>query len=322
MRICVTGGNGMVGSCIKDITVNYPEHEFVFLHRGVGEHSVELTSLNSVLTYFSSQNFDAIIHLAADVGGLYKNMDKNVEMFNNNMAINQNILFAAHKYNIQRGIFCLSSCIYPPKPSKFPMDETMIHEGPPHPSNEGYAYAKRMLEVQCRNYNKAYGREYICVVPVNLYGPHDNFSLTDGHLIPMVMHRFYKEASWRHHNQCGDFVAYGTGSPLRQFLFAPDFAKIICEILVGEKYKNTEPLICCNNDELTIKEVIEAIADTMSISRQEITWDTTKSDGCMKKTVSNEKFKSIYPDFKFMNLKDGLEYTYAWFCANYKTIRQ
>ena len=80
------------------------------------------------------------------------------------------------------------------------MDETMIHEGPPHPSNEGYAYSKRMLEVQCRNYNKAYGREYICVVPVNLYGPHDNFSLTDGHLIPMVMHRFYKEASWRHHN--------------------------------------------------------------------------------------------------------------------------
>ena len=322
MRICVTGGNGMVGTCIKDITKQYPEHEFIFLHRNLGEHSVELTNLNSVLTYFSSQKFDAIIHLAADVGGLFKNMDKNVEMFNNNMAINQNILEAAHKYNIQKGIFCLSSCIYPENPSKFPMDETMIHEGPPHPSNVGYAYAKRMLEVQCRNYNKAYGREYICVVPVNLYGPHDNFSLTNGHLIPMVMHRFYKNLQWRHHNPGGDFIAYGTGSPLRQFLFAPDFAKIICEILIGEKYKNTEPLICCNNDELEIKEVIETIADTMSIPRNEIVWDTTKSDGCMKKTVSNKKFNGIYPDFKFMNLKDGLEYTYDWFCANYKTIRQ
>ena len=322
MRICVTGGRGMVGSCIKDIINQYPEHEFVFLHRDVGRHGVELTSKTCVLTYFSNEKYDAIIHLAADVGGLYKNMDKNVEMFNNNMAINQNILEAAHKYNIQRGIFCLSSCIYPPKPSKFPMDETMIHEGPPHPSNEGYAYSKRMLEVQCRNYNKAYGREYICVVPVNLYGPHDNFSLTDGHLIPMVMHRFYKNLQWRHHNPGGDFIAYGTGSPLRQFLFAPDFAKIICEILIGEKYKNTEPLICCNNEELPIKEVIETIADTMDIPRNEINWDTTKSDGCMKKTVTNKKFKSIYPDFKFTNLKDGLEYTYAWFCANYKTIRQ
>ena len=322
MRICVTGGNGMVGSCIKDIVNTYPCHEFIFLHRNIGEHSVELTNLNSVLTYFSSHRFDAIIHLAADVGGLYKNLDKNVEMFNTNMTINQNILKAAHKYNIQRGIFCLSSCIYPSKPSKFPMDETMIHEGPPHPSNEGYAYAKRMLEVQCRNYNKAYGREYICVVPVNMYGPYDNFNLTDGHLIPMVMHRFYKNLQWRRNDPGGDFTAYGSGTPLRQFLFAPDFAKIICETLLGEKYKNTEPLICCNNEELPIKEVIETIANTIEIPRNEINWDTTKSDGCMKKTVSNEKFKSIYPDFKFMNLKDGLEYTYAWFCANYKTVRQ
>tara|TARA_B100001287_G_scaffold269925_1_gene267955 strand:+ start:2492 stop:3460 length:969 start_codon:yes stop_codon:yes gene_type:complete len=322
MRICVTGGNGMVGSCIKDIKSNYPEHEFVFLDRKLGNHSVELTSKKDVLFYFSKEKFDAIIHLAADVGGLYKNMDKNVEMFNNNISINQNVLEAANKYGIQRGIFCLSSCIYPPKPSKFPMDETMIHEGPPHPSNEGYAYAKRMLEVQCRNYNKAYGREYICVVPVNLYGPHDNFSLTDGHLIPMVIHRFYKNLQWRHNNPGGEFIAYGTGNPLRQFLFAPDFAKIICEVLVGEKYKNTEPLICCNNDELTIKEIIETIADTMTISREEITWDTTKSNGCMKKTVSNEKFKSIYPDFKFTNLKDGLKYTYKWFRTNYDSIRQ
>ena len=148
MRICVTGGNGMVGSCIKDIIHLYPQHKFIFLHRGYGNHSVELTSKMSVLTYFSNEKFDAIIHLAADVGGLYKNMKNNVEIFNNNIAINQNILEAAHKYNIQNGIFCLSSCIYPENPSSFPMDETMIHDGPPHNSNMGYAYAKRMLEVQ------------------------------------------------------------------------------------------------------------------------------------------------------------------------------
>tara|TARA_A100001015_G_scaffold321219_1_gene450839 strand:+ start:42 stop:1010 length:969 start_codon:yes stop_codon:yes gene_type:complete len=322
MKICVTGGNGMVGKCIKDIQEQYSEHTFIFLHRNSGEHSVELTSRIDVLNYFSNYKYDAIIHLAADVGGLYKNMDKNIEMFNNNMLINQNILEAAHKYDIQRGIFCLSSCIYPANPSKFPMDENMIHEGPPHRSNEGYAYAKRMLEFQCRNYNKVYGREYICVIPVNLYGPYDNFSLTDGHLIPMIMHRFYKENTNSIYKGGKEFIAYGSGQPLRQFLFAPDFAKIICEILIGEKYKNTEPLICCNNHVFKIKEVIETICDIMNIPRKKVIWDTTKSDGCMKKTVTNVKFKSIYPDFKFTNLKDGLEYTYAWICANYYNIRK
>ena len=321
MRVCVTGGNGMVGKCIKDISVKYPEYEFIFLHRKGGKHSVELTDKDSVMEYFSKEKYDYIIHLAADVGGLFKNMSNKLEMFNNNMDINKNILEAAHTYNIQRGIFCLSSCIYPENPSKFPMDETMIHEGPPHNSNEGYAYAKRMLEVQCRNYNKAYGREYICVVPVNMYGPYDNFNLKDGHLIPMVIHRFYNEFnSYRHAHPEEEFVAYGTGKPLRQFLYAPDFSKIICKILFGEINNGT--IICCPDEEITIKELVGKIADTMMIPRKSILWDTTKSDGCMKKTVTNKKFKSLYPDFKFTPLEEGLKYMYSWFNENYSSIRK
>ena len=322
MRICVTGGNGMVGSCIKDIIHLYPQHKFIFLHRGYGNHSVELTSKMSVLTYFSNEKFDAIIHLAADVGGLYKNMKNNVEIFNNNIAINQNILEAAHKYNIQNGIFCLSSCIYPENPSSFPMDETMIHDGPPHNSNMGYAYAKRMLEVQCQNYNNQYGRNYICLTPVNMYGPHDNFSLKDGHLIPMIMHRFHNEKTkFSHAYPEEQFVAYGTGKPLRQFLFAPDFAKIILKILFGEniKYKS---FICCDENEYSIKEVVENIASVMSISKNSIIWDTSKSDGCMKKTVTNKRLKNILTDFNFTDLKEGLIITYNWFCDNKDTIRK
>ena len=322
MRICVTGGNGMIGSCIKDIEKEYPDNEFIFLHRNSGPHSVELTNKMSVLNYFSTQKFDAIIHLAADVGGLYKNMKNNVEIFNNNIDINQNILQAAHKYNIQKGIFCLSSCIYPENPSKFPMDETMINDGPPHNSNIGYAYAKRMLEVQCKNYNNQYGREYICVTPVNMYGPYDNFSLTDGHLIPMIMHRFHNEFySFRHAHPEEEFIAYGTGKPLRQFLYAPDFAKIICKILFGEIFEYTS-IICCNDDEFSIKEVVENIADVMSIPRKSIIWDTSKSDGCMRKTVTNKRLKKILPNFEFTTLKDGLEYTYNWLCNNKQSIRK
>ena len=322
MKICVTGGSGMVGSCIKDIVSQYPNCEFTFLHRRTGEHSVELTDNNAVMNYFSNHKYDYIIHLAANVGGLYKNMEKNVEMFNDNIKINMNILEAAHKNNINRGIFCLSSCIYPENPSKFPMDETMIHESPPHPSNEGYAYAKRMLELQCRHYNKAYNREYICVVPVNLYGPHDNFSLTNGHFIPMIMNRLHKTVEWRHAHPTGDIVAYGTGKPLRQFLYAPDFAKIICDVLIGEQYNSTDPIICCNDDEYTIKDIVEKIAKLLDIEKSEIFWDTTKSDGCYKKTVSNAKFKKYFPNFEFVDIDKGLLITYKWFKDNYKTIRQ
>ena len=105
MKICITGGLGMVGTCIKDIVSQYPNCEFTFLHRRGGEHSVELTNHCDVLTYFASHKYDYIIHLAANVGGLYKNMEKNVEMFNDNIKINMNILEAAHKNNINRGIF-------------------------------------------------------------------------------------------------------------------------------------------------------------------------------------------------------------------------
>ena len=315
MRIVVTGGNGLVGSSIKKIAHNYPEHEFVFLTRS----DCELTSYMDVLSFFSraDNKFDYIIHLAAKVGGLFMNLNSNVEMFSDNIKINENILSACKKYNIKRGIFCLSSCIYPCNPSRFPMDETMIHESPPHPSNEGYAYAKRMLELQCRQYNKAYGTEFICVIPVNLYGSYDNFSIKNGHVIPAIMNRFHGEKAKKN----GKFTVYGTGKPYRQFLYAPDFAKIMCNILLDRKYDNTEPIICCN-DETTIREMVNNLADTMCINRDQLEWDTNKSDGCMKKTVDNSKLCYYYPNFKFTSLQDGLRKTYQWFCDNQETLRQ
>jgi len=315
MRIVVTGGNGLVGSSIKNIIKNYSEHEFVFLTR----NDCELTSLMHVISFFSKpeNRFDYIIHLAAKVGGLFMNLDSNVKMFSDNIKINENILVACKKYGIKRGIFCLSSCIYPCNPSRFPMDETMIHESPPHPSNEGYAYAKRMLELQCRQHNNAYGTEYICVIPVNLYGPHDNFSIKNGHVIPAIMNRFHGEKS----KKDGKFTVYGTGKPYRQFLYAPDFAKIMCDILLDGKYNNTEPVICCNN-ETTIKAMVNNIAVAMDIPQNKLEWDTSKSDGCMKKTVHNSKLCTYYPDFKFTSLQEGLRTTYNWFCDNQKTLRQ
>ena len=328
MRILVTGGNGMIGMCMRSLDDEYSD-DFIFTSRTsrFGKPGLDLMDKSSVENFFNvSEKFDYIIHLAANVGGLYKNMNENDKMYEDNVKMNRNIIEACHKYGIKRGIFVLSSCIYTPNPSKFPMDETMIHEGPPHPSNSGYANAKRDMEKLCRSYNET-GAEYICVIPVNLYGPHDNFDMKDGHFIPAIMNRWHK-AKLRGENK---FIAYGTGKPERQLLYAIDFCRIIMVLLLdaGEKkrYDSTEPIIICNDEEKTIKEIVNELAKVMGIEQDKIEWDTSKSDGCMKKTVSNEKLKKVLKNVKtwefntFTKIRMGFFKTYNWYKRNYGIAR-
>jgi GDP-L-fucose synthase len=305
MKILVTGGSGMVGKCIKDLIGLYPTHGFTFL----SSKDCDLTNRYETQCYFQNGCFDYVIHLAANVGGLYKNMNKGIEMFSDNIKINENVLEACKRYSVNRGIFVLSSCIYTPEPSKFPMDESMIHEGPPHPSNEGYAYAKRMLELQCRQYNKKFNTKYMCLIPVNLYGPYDNFRNGDAHVIPDLMARFHKDKI-----NDDESIVFGTGEPLRQFLYAKDFAKLILNVLLDNT--NIQSMICCN-DEVKISKMVDVLSETMEMDKEKMSFDVDMPNGCMRKTVSNEKLKSIYPDFKFTSLKDGLRETYNWFKNNY-----
>lgn len=318
MKIIVTGGSGMMGRSIfnvlltvKELMTKYKDTEFIYL----SSKDLDLTDRERTIDLFMYMQPDYIIHLAANVGGLYKNQENNIKMFSDNIKINENVLEACRINKVMRGIFILSSCIYPINPSKFPMDELMVHESQPHYSNEGYAYAKRMLEMQCRQYNKL-GYEYICLTPVNLYGPYDNFKIEDAHLIPALMHRFHLN------NQVGKkLIAYGTGKPERQFLYSKDFAKIILLILDMKEVKSGN-IICCNDEEFKIVDVVDKLADVMKLSKEKIYWDASKSDGCMKKTVSNKKLKKIIKDYNFVSLSDGLKETYNWFIKNYDTIRK
>lgn len=314
MKILVTGGNGMVGNCIKNIQNDYPQHKFIFLTR----EKCNLENRLSVLMYFAdNKDIDCIIHLANCVGGLFMNLNNNIDMFSKNVKINENVLEACKKYNINKGIFCLSSCIFPCNPSKFPMNEEMIHESPPHYSNEGYAYSKRMLEMQCRHYNETHNTEYICVIPVNLYGPYDNFNLQNGHVIASLINRFHKEKQRDNPN----YYVYGDGSPYRQFLYAPDFAKIICELLLNNIYNEKTPIICCN-DEITIKEMVKTICSVMDINKEKIEWGNKLDNGCEKKTVDNLKFKKYLNNFIFTPLDDGLKETYKWYKENLNNLRE
>ena len=152
-------------------------------------------------------------------------MEHGVEMHENNLLMNMHVMQAAKEFSVHKLVTCLSTCAFP-EPSlsphlKLPLDETMIHTGPPHPSNEGYAYAKRMADVQSQYYRRQYNCNFITLAPTNIFGPNDNYSVESSHVIPSLIRKCH--AALIENN---DFVVWGSGKPLRQFIYSLDLAKL------------------------------------------------------------------------------------------------
>jgi GDP-L-fucose synthase len=172
--VLVTGGTGLVGKAIEDV-VNaspVPNESWIYLSSREGD----LRDREATRAIFLKYKPTHVIHLAALVGGLFRNMKQKVEFYRENMLINDNVMECCREFGIQKLVSCLSTCIFPDKTS-YPIDETMIHDGPPHESNIGYAYAKRMIDVVNKCYHEEYGCNFTSIIPTNIYGPHDNFRL-------------------------------------------------------------------------------------------------------------------------------------------------
>lgn len=249
------------------------------------------------------------------MGGLFRNMKYPVEFWRHNVQMNENVMQYCHEFKVKKLVSCLSTCIFPDK-TTYPIDETMVHNGPPHPSNEAYAYAKRMIDVQNRCYNKEYGCNFTSVIPTNVYGPHDNWHLENGHVIPALVHRLYlaeKEGK--------PFQAWGSGSPLRQFIFSHDLAKLFIWVL--RNYHDPDPIILSvdEKEEISIKQVVESIVEAVGF-KGELVWDTSKADGQYKKTASNKKLRTLYPEFEFTPFSEGIKKTVDWFKENFETARK
>ena len=310
--ILVTGGTGLVGSAIRkviksDVRINN-NMVFIFLSRQDGD----LTKEKDVISIFEKYKPTHIIHLAACVGGLYKNMNNNLKMYTENMKINQNILHYGYKYGVIKIISCLSTCIFPNKVT-YPINESMLHNGLPHISNEGYSFAKRMLDVESKLYNREYGTKFVSIIPTNVYGPFDNYSLIDGHVIPSLIHKCFLAKRNKE-----KFIVYGSGRPLRQFIYSEDLAKLILWVLI--EYNELDSIILSPKEEISIRDVANMISDIFEYD--DIIFDTSKSDGQIRKTVSNEKLMNLNPSFKFTSLKGGLLETIEWFKENYENIRK
>jgi GDP-L-fucose synthase len=188
----------------------------------------------------------------------------------------------------------------------------MLHNGPPHPSNFGYAYAKRMLDVQSRAIATQYGLNYSCVIPTNIYGPKDNFSLKTGHVIPSLIHKCYLAK-----RDNTDFVVWGSGKPLREFIYSQDVGKLV-QLLLNIPF---DSVILSPSEEVSIGRVAEIIANAMGF-KGKIVYDTTKSDGQFRKPTCNNKLRSLIPDFNFTPLEEGIQFTVDWFKENYQTCRK
>ena len=314
MKILVTGGSGLVGKAIQNLVEN-DENTYLFLN----SKTCNLTDYKETLRVFSEFKPKQVIYLAAYVGGLYRNMNYKAEMFENNMLINMNVLKASHLCNAQKVICCLSTCIFPDQ-TDYPINETMLHNGPPHNSNDAYAYAKRMLEIQCKIYREQHGKNFVCVIPTNIYGEHDNFSLEDGHVIPSLIHKCFLCKQNKK-----PFVVRGSGNPLRQFIYSIDLAKLILIVLNDYKYNDSIILSVSENQEVSINEVATIIANKYNYVEQ-MKFDESFSDGQYKKTADNKKLLAFLNNedihFQFTNIKEGIEKTIDWFISNYNEARK
>ena len=309
-RILVTGGNGMVGCAVKKISKDYERFNFIFLSSSDGDLRIK----KNCIEIFNKYKPKYVIHLAANVGGLFKNMDNNVEMFEDNILINLNVLQTCYQFSVKKVISCLSTCVFPYE-VVYPITEELLHIGPPHCSNEGYSYAKRMLEVQSRLYNEQCNCNFINVVPTNLYGPFDNFSLENGHVIPSLINKCYlaKDAD-------KDFEIRGSGKPLRQFLYSYDFADIIMEILLDYNDKDTIIVAPNEEDEVSINYVSKVIANEFRYNK--IVFNDQYADGQYKKSVSNKKLMNFLKKYKFTSLEEGVGNTVKWFLKNRQDCRK
>ena len=300
-NILITGGHGLVGS------------EFI------GEQYFKPTSKEFDLRITENTNrlmlkqFDGVIHCAGKVGGVGGNMNHKGEFFYDNIMINTNVIEGARLSGVKNLVAFLSTCVFPDN-VEYPLTEKKIHLGPPHFSNDAYAYAKRMTDVQIRSYREQYGLNYKSVIPCNIYGPNDNYDIVNGHVLPSLIHKCFLARENK-----TPFTIWGSGKPLREFIFSKDISKLTEWVLYN--YNENEPIILSTSEEISIRDIVSMVVEIMNF-KGDVIYDSTKPDGQFRKPSDNTKIKNYLPDFKFTPIEEGIKETVNWFITNYENVRK
>ncbi|HIO72560.1 MAG TPA: NAD-dependent epimerase/dehydratase family protein, partial [Flavobacteriales bacterium] len=233
-----------------------------------------------------------------------------------NMKINHNVLHQAKEDGVKKVVSLLSTCVYPDAIDvRYPLTEVQLHAGPPHESNFGYAYAKRMVDVMSRAYRKQFGCNFITAIPNNLYGENDNFDLANGHVIPALMRRIWEAKL----NNAPEVECWGDGSPLREFTYSEDIARILLFLL--ENYEGEQPINIGNTEEYSIEAVVQLLCELLEYDGR-IVWNIDKPSGQHRKPSSNAKLLGLgWKEADYTPFNEGLKKTCKWFKMNYPFVR-
>lgn len=305
-RIVVTGGAGFLGTYVVE-KFHQAGCKSVFVPKS---EEYDLTKLEDVKKVYAEANPDIVVHLAAKVGGIGINSEKPGEFFYDNLMMGVQLIEEGRKREIEKFVALGTICCYP-KFTPVPFKEEDLWKGYPEDTNAPYGLAKKMLLVQSQAYRKQYDFNSIFLMPVNLYGPGDNFDPASSHVIPALILKCFEAIE----KNDKEIVVWGTGTPTREFLYVEDAARGI--VLAAEKYNKSDPVNLGAGFEISIKELVDTIVKLTGFTGT-IKWDASKPDGQPRRLLDTSKAEKEF-DFKAKtSFADGLKKTVEWYKAERK----
>ncbi|PXY45694.1 GDP-L-fucose synthase family protein [Flavobacterium hydrophilum] len=308
-KIYIAGHKGMVGSAIWRTLADKGFTNLI----GVSSKELDLRNQQAVRDFIAKEKPEVIIDAAARVGGILANNDYPYQFIMENMQIQNNLIDSALQNNIEKFIFLGSSCIYP-KLAPQPLKEDYLLTDTLEPTNEWYAIAKITGVKTCQAIRNQFGKDYVSLMPTNLYGTHDNFDLNTSHVLPAMIRKFHEAKE----NNNAPVTLWGSGTPMREFLFVDDMAQAVVFAL-----ENKLPDYLYNvgtGEDLTIKHLAETIQQITG-HKGEIIWDSTKPDGTPRKLMDVTKMHDLGWKHK-IELQEGIQKTYDWFLENKDAFKQ
>lgn len=307
-KIYVAGHRGLVGSAIVRNLQSKGYSNIV----GRTHKELELTDQQAVRAFFEEEKPDVVVLAAAKVGGINANNTTPAEFIYDNLQVQCNVIQCCHQYGVKKLLFLGSTCIYP-KMAPQPIPEDALLTGPLETTNEAYAVAKIAGMEMCKFYKRQYGDDFISCMPTNLYGPHDNYDLKGSHVLPAMIRKFHEAKL----SNAPSVELWGTGTPLREFLYVDDMADA-CVFLL-ENYDGEQHVNIGTGKEVTIRELAEMVKKTVGFEG-EIIWNDSMPDGTPRKLTDVTKLHSLGWRHK-VELEEGIGMAYDWFKENVENAR-
>lgn len=305
-KVLVTGGSGLVGHAVKLLQPS--NFDAVYL----SSKDANLVDFTSCYNIFDLYRPDCVIHLAANITYLSKHSSSVGDVFFKNSKINLNVLECCKMFNVERLVSLLSSVMYSTGLSSG-VSECEVHTGEPDPANFGYAYAKRMLEVQSRAYNQQYGTKFYCLIPNGIYGPNDNFHIEFSRVIPGIIRKIHEAQI-----NLKKAELWGDGSPVRQFTYSEDVANVIWWCI--NTYSQNMLFNVSSTELVSIREIAKLVCDVLSFDFENVSWSGHSGSGQKHLPLNCDKIIAE-SEFKYTPIREGISKTIRWYLNEYPDIR-